>query len=225
VFFLLVVFLQIGLGYSPIAAGAASLPVTAIMLGLSARMGALAQRIGPRLPLTVGPLLIAAAMLLMTRIDIGDTYVTAVLPAILVYGLGLSMVVAPVTATVLAAADDRHSGVASGVNNAVARTAQLAAVAALPLIAGISGNDYQDPQALADGFHKAMVATAALAAAGGVLAWFTISDDILERGWQPEAAVAQDALRPPVPQPEPLHHCGVEGPPLTTRAGSERAPA
>jgi MFS family permease len=195
------------------------------MLGLSARMGALAQRIGPRLPLTVGPFLIAAGMLLMTRIDIGDTYVSSVLPAILVYGLGLSMVVAPVTATVLAAADERHSGVASGINNAVARTAQLAAVAVLPLIAGISGDDYQNPQALADGFHKAMVATAALAAAGGVLAWFTISDDVLERGWQPEVAEAGDAPRPPVAQPEPLHHCGVEGPPLTARAQSERTPA
>ena len=69
------------------------------------------------------------------------------------------------------------------------------------------------------------MATAALAAAGGVLAWFTISDDILERAWQPEAAVAPHVPPPPVPQPEPLRHCGVEGPPLTTRAQSERAPA
>ena len=131
----------------------------------------------------------------------------------------------PLTATVLAAADDRHSGVASGVNNAVARTAQLAAVAVLPLIAGISGDDYQNPQALSDGFHTAMLATAALSAAGGALAWFTISDDVLERGWRAEPEVAGDELRPPVPQPEPLHHCGVEGPPLTTRARSERTPA
>ena len=131
VFFLLVVFLQVALGYTPIAAGAASLPVTALMLVLSPRAGALAQRIGPRLPLTLGPILIAVGMLLMRRIDPGDSYLGAVLPAVVVFGLGLSLVVAPVTATVLAAADERHAGVASGVNNAVARTAGLVAVAAL----------------------------------------------------------------------------------------------
>ena len=114
VFFLLVAFLQISLGYSPIAAGAASLPVTLLMLLLSARSGALAQRIGPRIPLTVGPLVIAAGLLLMTRIDPGDSYVSSVLPAVIVFGLGLTLVVAPVTATVLAAADSRHSGIASG---------------------------------------------------------------------------------------------------------------
>ena len=133
VFFLLVVFLQVGLGYSPIAAGAASLPVTALMLLLSSRAGALAERIGPRAPLTVGSAVIAVGMWLMSEIEIGDSYVTAVLPAVVVFGLGLSLVVAPITMTVLAAADPRHAGVASGVNNAVARTAGLAAVAALPL--------------------------------------------------------------------------------------------
>ena len=86
VFFLLVAFLQISLGYSPIAAGAASLPVTALMLLLSARSGALAQRIGARIPLTVGPLVIAAGLLLMTRIDPGDSYVSSVLPAVIVFG-------------------------------------------------------------------------------------------------------------------------------------------
>jgi EmrB/QacA subfamily drug resistance transporter len=114
VFFLLVAFLQISLGYSPIAAGAASLPVTALMLSLSARSGAVAQRLGPRIPLTLGPLVIAAGMLLMTRIDPGDGYVSSVLPAVIVFGLGLTLVVAPVTATVLAAADARHAGIASG---------------------------------------------------------------------------------------------------------------
>ena len=132
VFFLLVAFLQISLDYSPIAAGAATLPVTALMLLFSARSGALAQRIGPRTPLTIGPLVIAAGMLLMLRIDPGDSYVSSVLPAVIVYGIGLTLVVAPVTATVLAAADSRHSGVASGINNAVARVAGLLAVAVLP---------------------------------------------------------------------------------------------
>src|SRR5204862_4638686 len=106
-----------------------------------------------------------------------DRYVGAVLPAVIVFGLGLSLVVAPITATVLAAADPNHAGMASGVNNAVARTAQLAAVAVFPLIAGLSGADYRNPAALADGFHKAMLAGAVLSAAGGALGWLTIRND------------------------------------------------
>jgi EmrB/QacA subfamily drug resistance transporter len=180
VFFLLVVFLQVSVGYSPIGAGAAALPVTVLLFLLSSRAGALAQRIGPRLPLTVGPLLIGAGMLLMTRIESGQSYGAGVLPAVLVFGLGLSATVAPVTATALAAADPRHSGVASGINNAVARTAQLVAVAVLPLAAGLTGGDFQDPAALEDGFRTAMFISAALAALGGLLAFTTISDDVLE---------------------------------------------
>jgi EmrB/QacA subfamily drug resistance transporter len=177
VFFLLVAFLQVSLHYSPIAAGAASLPVTVLMLLLSARSGALAQRIGPRIPLTAGPMIIAAAMLLMTTIDPGDGYLTGVLPAIVLFGLGLTLVVAPVTATVLAAVDSRHAGVASGVNNAVSRVAGLLAVAILPAVAGITGDRLYDPVALADGFRTAMVVCAALAAAGGLLAWATIRSE------------------------------------------------
>jgi EmrB/QacA subfamily drug resistance transporter len=204
VFFLLVAFLQISLGYSPIAAGAASLPLTALMLLLSARSGALAQRIGARVPLTIGPLVIAVGLLLMTRIEPGDSYVTSVLPAIVVFGLGLTLVVAPVTATVLAAADARHSGIASGINNAVSRVAGLLAVAVLPIVAGLTGDKFYDPAAMTDGFHMAMVACAGLAAAGGILAWLTISSDVLEA--EPDATaglstdlscpIAGSALRP-----------------------------
>lgn len=174
VFFLLVAFLQVSLGYSPMAAGAASVPVTVLMLLLSARSGALAQRIGPRIPLTAGPVVIAGAMLLMTTIDPGDSYFTGVLPAVVIFGLGLTLVVAPVTSTVLAAADSRHAGVASGVNNAVSRVAGLLAVAVLPAVAGITGDRFYDPEAMADGFRIAMFVCAALAAAGGLLAWATI---------------------------------------------------
>ncbi len=202
VFFLLVSFLQISLGYSAIEAGAASLPVTALMLLLSARSGALAQRIGARIPLTVGPLVIAVGLLLMTRIDPGDSYVSSVLPALIVFGLGLTLVVAPVTATVLAAADSRHSGIASGINNAVARVAGLLAVAVLPLIAGLTGDQFYDPAAMTDGFHMAMVACAALAVAGGVLAWLTISSDVLAA--EPEAAARLSTEL----------SCGVTAPPL-----------
>jgi EmrB/QacA subfamily drug resistance transporter len=202
VFFLLVAFLQISLGYSAIAAGAASLPVTVLMLLLSARSGALAQRIGARIPLTVGPLVIAAGLLLMTQIDPGDSYVSSVLPAVVVFGLGLTLVVAPVTATVLAAADSRHSGIASGINNAVSRVASLLAVAVLPLIAGLTGDRFYDPAAMADGFRIAMVACAGLAALGGILAWFTISSDVLEAEPEATARLSTD------------FSCAVAGPPL-----------
>ena len=203
VFFLLVAFLQISLGYSPIAAGAASLPVTLLMFLFSARAGALAQRIGARIPLTVGPLVIAAGLLLMTRIEPGDSYVSSVLPAVIVFGLGLTLVVAPVTATVLAAADMRHSGIASGINNAVSRVGGLLAVAVLPLVAGLTGDNFYDPAAMTDGFHMAMLVCAGLAAAGGLLAWLTISADVLHaepepRGERPSASARTTCARSPV---------------------------
>ncbi len=217
VFFLLVVFLQTALGYSPLQSGAASLPITAVMLALSSRAGALAQRIGPRRPLTVGPILIAAGMLLMLRIEPGSSYLVDVLPAVLVFGLGLAGTVAPVTATVLASAEERHAGVASGVNNAVARTAQLVAIAVLPLAVGLSGDDYTDPQAFTDAFHLAMVLTAVLAACGGALAWFAISDDVLH-----ETPPEEGAELPPEASPTPHHHlhCGVAGPPARERSAA-----
>jgi EmrB/QacA subfamily drug resistance transporter len=179
VFFLLVSFLQVSLGYSPIAAGAASFPVTALMLVFSARSGALARRIGPRIPLTVGPLVIALGLLMMTQISPGDSYVGSILPAIVVFGIGLTIVVAPVTATVLAAADARHSGMASGINNAVARVGSLLAVAVLPLLVGITGDAFYDPSAMEDGFHMAVVICAGLSALGAVFAWTLIRSDLL----------------------------------------------
>jgi EmrB/QacA subfamily drug resistance transporter len=205
-FFLFVSFLQISFGYSPIAAGAASLPVTAIMLALSARAGALAQRIGARVPLTVGPLVIAASLLWMMRIEPGDSYLTGILPMVIVFGLGLTLVVAPVTATVLAAADTRHSGIASGINNAVARVASLLAVAVLPLIAGITGDLFYSPSAMTDGFHTAMAACAGLAATGGILAWLTISSEVLHAEAEPEGDTPQRIATD--------YSCAVSGPPL-----------
>jgi EmrB/QacA subfamily drug resistance transporter len=200
VFFLLAAFLQISLGYSAVAAGAASLPVTAVMLALSARAGALAQRIGPRLPLTVGPLVIAAGMLLMARIEDGSGYASSVLPAVIVFGLGLTLVVAPVTATVLAAADPRHAGIASGINNAVARVGGLLAIAVLPLVAGLTGDSFYDPGAMADGFRVALFTCAALSVAGAAVAWLRISNDVLE--------VPDD------------YSCPVSGPPLRSPSGA-----
>ncbi|MGI5350771.1 DHA2 family efflux MFS transporter permease subunit [Streptomyces sp. CA-250714] len=215
VFFLLVVFLQTSLGYTPLYAGAASLPVTLLLLALSSRAGALAQRIGPRIPLTVGPLLLAAGMLLMLRIEVGEggmgAYAASVLPAVLVFGLGLATTVAPVTATALAAAPSEHSGVASGVNNAVSRVAQLAAVAALPVLAGIGGSDFADPRAFADGFRSAMLITAGLALVGAVLAFTTIRRDVLAP--PPVAAAEGAAAERAVGEPCP-YECPVAGTPL-----------
>ena len=211
VFFLLVSFLQISLGYSAIEAGAASLPVTAIMLLFSARSGALAQKIGPRIPLTLGPMIIAAGLMLMTRINPGDSYVAYVLPAVLVFAAGLTLVVAPVTATVLAAVEDRNAGIASGINNAVSRVGGLLAVAVLPVIAGLTGDQFYDPGAMTGGFHVAMVVCAALSALGGVFAWLTIRSDVLHE--EPESAAGPTGE---LPERVEIYSCSADGSPLRT---------
>ena len=136
--FLVVLRLQISLGYSALESGAAFVPFTVIMLFLSPAAGQLGQKVGARLPMTVGPIVAAAGILLLSRVAPGDTYVSGVLPGIIVFGLGLALTVAPLTAAVLASVGDELTGVASGVNNAVARLAGLLAVAALPALAGIS---------------------------------------------------------------------------------------
>ena len=172
--FLVPTVLIVAHGYSPVEAGTALLPVTFIMLALSSRSGALAARIGPRLQMSAGPLVIAVSLLLFTRIGDSGDYLTAVLPAALVFGLGVAIMVAPLTATALAAAPADHAGVASAVNNDVARAASLIAVAVLPALAGISGDSYLHPAALAHGFRDAAYMAAIFCAAGGVLAALTI---------------------------------------------------
>lgn len=169
-FVLLVLQLQVVSGFSPLLAGTALLPVTVLMLLFSARVGALAQRIGPRPLLTAGPLVAAAGVLLMLRIGPEASYLLDVLPGALLFGAGLTLLVAPLTATVLDSAPDRYAGVASGVNNAVARAAGLLAVAVVPVAAGIGGTDYTDPDAFAGGFRAAMFILAGLLAAGALLA-------------------------------------------------------
>lgn len=169
-FFLFVLHLQVVAGYSPLQAGAASLPITVLMLILSPYAGTLGERIGPRTPMTVGPLVAAAGLLLMLRIGPDATYVGDVLPAVVVFGLGLSTMVAPLTTAVLSAAPSTQAGVASGINNAVARTGQLLAVAALPALVGISGDAYSDPDVVEDGFRTSMVICAVLLVAGGLIA-------------------------------------------------------
>jgi EmrB/QacA subfamily drug resistance transporter len=157
VFLMLVLQLQTVAGFSPLAAGTSLLPVTLVMLVFSARVGALAGRIGPRLPMTIGPLVSAAGLLLMLRVGPDATWLGHVLPAVLVFGVGLALTVAPLTATVLDAAPDRFAGSASGVNNAVARAAGLLSVAIIPGVAGIVGDAYTDPVAFDAGFHTALL--------------------------------------------------------------------
>jgi EmrB/QacA subfamily drug resistance transporter len=204
-FFLLVVDLQQVLGYSPLQAGAATLPVTGLMLVLSARAGMLADRIGPRLPMSLGPLGIAAGLALLSLVQAESTYIGSILPGLLVFGLGLSLTVAPLTATVLAASATEHAGIASGVNNAISRGAGLLAVAAIPGLTGLTGDAYHDPALFASGFRAAMRIGAALAAGGGLLAWLLIRNEIAGR---PDSRPAATLGR--------RHYCAVAGTPLAT---------
>ncbi len=171
VFFLLAVHLQNDLGYSALESGAALLPVTVIMMLFSAKSGALSQRIGPRLPMTVGPLLVAVGFALMTRVAPGQGYVRVVLPAVLVFASGLVITVAPLNVTVLAAVEDGRAGVGSAINNAVARVASLLAIAVLPALAGIAGsaNGF-----ISDGFSRAMWICVGLAVFGAIISALTI---------------------------------------------------
>ena len=210
-FFLLVLQLQVVSGYSPLQAGTALLPSTLLMLLLSSRAGMLAQRTGPRWLMAGGTLICAAGLLLMTRIGPHASYVADVLPAVCVFGLGLSMTVAPLTSTVLASADARHAGTASGVNNAVARSAGLLAVAGLPPAVGLAIGGQHSTAAFASGFRTAMVVCACLLVAGSVLSGLFVDNDVLKP--------AQDE---PSRQPESCINCPVGAPPLET--GHHRGP-
>jgi EmrB/QacA subfamily drug resistance transporter len=194
VLFLVVLNLQVVAKFTPLAAGTAILPSTVLMLLLSARAGALAQRIGPRIPMTIGPLIIAAGMLLYSRIGAHASYVTKVLPAVVVMGLGLSLNVAPLTATALGAVDENHSGIASGVNNAVARAAGLLAVAILPLAAGIGGGSLTDPATLGPVYRRAMFLCAGLLVIGSIIA-ATLIPSRLEQPDRPQDEPEMEAVQ------------------------------
>ncbi|MCZ2810137.1 MFS transporter [Modestobacter sp. VKM Ac-2979] len=179
VMFFLVLQLQTVLGYDATAAGAALLPTILVITLLSARAGALAQRIGPRLPMTVGPLVAAGGLLWLTRVGPGSSYWVDVLPGSLGLGLGMSLVVAPLTATVLGAAPDHLAGVASGVNNAVARAANLLAIAALPVAVGLSGDDHTDAASFSSGYSLAVGLCAGVMVLGAAVSWATVRNDVL----------------------------------------------
>jgi hypothetical protein len=152
----------------------------------------------------------------MTRIEPGRSYVEAVLPALLVFGAGLTLTVAPLTATVLAAADPEHAGIASGVNNATARVGGLLAVAAVPLAAGFSPMGAISPEDLVDGFHMTLMAMAILVVIGGLIAWAGISSNVLQ------TATPDDPT--PIAERPPCFHCGTDAPPLAVHGADSPSP-
>ncbi|MEO8337691.1 MAG: MFS transporter, partial [bacterium] len=174
-FLLLMLELQNVLGYSALKAGASLLPINALMLGLSPYAGRLAARIGARLPMMCGASIAAVGMALFTRVHSGGSYVSDVLPAVIVFGLGLSLFVAPLTAAVLGAVPSERVGVASAVNNAVSRLAGLLATAIVPFAAGISGASALQSASLSRGFTRGMWISAGLCAVGALVAALTIS--------------------------------------------------
>jgi EmrB/QacA subfamily drug resistance transporter len=202
--FLLPTQLQVGWGYSPLASGLATLPITVIMLALSARSGRLAGRIGPRLQMSAGPLVVAAGLALLVLSTHGASYPRYVLPGVVVLGLGLAVTVAPLTATAMSSAPPEHAGLASAVNNDVARFGGLLATAVLPPLAGITGAVYLHPAQLAAGFRTTVLIAAGLSAAGGILAAFTIRNG-------PGHAEEPECL-----------HCGLDAPPLRTQSKDAR---
>ena len=206
--FLLPVELQIVKGYSPLEAGISLLPITLVMLAFSARSGALSARIGPRLQMTVGPLIVAAGLLLLVRATNPGSYWTQVFPAVILFAIGLATTVAPLTSTAMGAAPPEHSGVASAINNVVARAASLLAVAVLPLLAGLTGAAALESATLAAGFRTAMVISGITCAAGGVLAALTIRNPPRRA----PSAVAPALVA--AAHEEPTWHCGVSGPPV-----------
>jgi EmrB/QacA subfamily drug resistance transporter len=203
VLFLLPVVLQVAGGYSPLASGVALLPLTVMMLLLSSTSGRLASRIGPRLQMSFGPVVVGCGLALLSRVTTDSTYLTGVLPAVLLFGLGLATTVAPLTATALAAVPVAHAGLASAVNNDVARVGGLIAVAVLPALSGLTGSAYLHPVQLADGFRTATLVAGAWCVAGGVLAAIGIRN--------PER---REGLTAPDEVPEHGYlHCGLDAPP------------
>jgi MFS family permease len=146
------------------------------MLVLSPRMGQLSQTIGPRIPMTLGPLVLATGTFLLVRATPGHSYLDGVFPGVVVFGLGLAITVGPLTGTVLASVDQRHVGVASGVNNAASRVAGLVTVALLPEITHMGAA--LSRRGISAGYHQAMVVSAVIAAVGGAVAFVTIRSSV-----------------------------------------------
>jgi EmrB/QacA subfamily drug resistance transporter len=177
-FFFLVIFLQQVAGYSALRSGLTTIPVTLLMFALSRRFGALADRYGPRLFMGAGPLIAAGGILLLLRVGMHVSFVRDLLPALLIFGLGLSITIAPLTATVMADADQSDAGIASAINNAVARVAGLVGVSVIGVVVAgnLAGDTFAANAASVRAFHEAIGVCAALVAAGGVAGALGISN-------------------------------------------------
>ena len=201
-FFWLVVTLQVVAGFGPLEAGMSLIPVTLVMLAFSAQAGALGERLGPRIPMAAGPMVAAVGVAALTRVGSGATYLGDVLGPVTLFAIGLTLTVTPLTATALNAVPQQQAGLASGVNNAVARTGGLLLVALLPVLAGLDAHGFSDASTLEPAFRTAMTICATLLAAGGLVS----------------AALIRSPRRPePPPEPElscPRHHCSVDAPPI-----------
>jgi hypothetical protein len=200
VFFWLVVTLQVVSGWSPLTAGLSLMPVTVLMLLFSPRAGMVGDRLGPRIPMTIGPLVAAGGVALLARVGPDTSYFADVFIPVTLLGVGLTLTVTPLTATVLGAVEEDRAGLASGVNNAVARTGGLLLVAVLPALTGLGAGGFGEPAALGPAFRTAMLICALLLGLGG--------------------AVAGLAIRP-LPPPDfeegptcPRRHCAVDAPPV-----------
>jgi EmrB/QacA subfamily drug resistance transporter len=169
-FFFLVIYLQQVAGYSALESGLTTVPMTIVIFALSRRFGALADRYGPRAFMGAGPLISAGGILLLLRVGMDSSYVVDLLPALLVFALGLSLTVAPLTATVLADADEHDAGIASAINNAIARVAGLVGVSVLGVVVAgtLGGETFAANAESVRAFHQVVVICAVLVAAGGV---------------------------------------------------------
>jgi len=208
VLFLLPVVLQVVRHYSPLESGLALLPLTLVMLLLSARSGRLAASIGPRLQMGIGPIVVGAGLALLVRVPDHSSYVVGVLPGVLVLAFGLAITVAPLTSTALNSVSASHSGLASAVNNDVARIGSLVAVAILPALGGITGLSYLDPHLLAIGFQRAVFIAGSWCMVGGLVAAVGIRN--------PPATPESDAG----PPDQPHLHCALEATPLGETAAT-----
>ena len=208
--FLLPVELQVVNRYTALEAGASLLPLTAVMLLLSARSGRLAAKIGPRLQMGAGPVVVGAGLALLTRSTGSRSYAADVLPAVLVFAFGLAITVAPLTTTALGAAPAERAGIASAVNNYVARVGSLLAVAVLPALAGVTGRSYMHPATFSVGFRKAMIICASMCALGGVIAGIGIRNPAGPRGHDADDDGSERV------------HCALDAPPLGCELSSQR---
>lgn len=203
VMFFLVIQLQVSLGWSPLAAGMATLPITLLMLAFSGRTADMATRFGVRTPLVVGSILCAVGVGMLAAVDPADSYLTAVLPGVTLMGVGLTILVPTLTTTVMSSAPQEQAGIASGVNNGVSRAAGLLAVAALPAAVGLAGNAYTDPDLMTDSYRGAMLICAVLMVAGGLLAGLLLPHRV------PQPIAEDEELCPapcaPAPRAIPVH--------------------